>query len=215
MIMPGAKCHLKVQFRSNLYAENRNISFKEHWTFGKKKWAMDQISLVLQNPWEVWPCTLFKIQSISHISHFGLWVLLELLCLRCSPNFITQNIITLQWTGMFHKLPCTVLLFTLNMCLLWIWRTEGENWETEVFTGCILIGQCGFRCSLSCCSSSYSAKSRVHLNDEEIDSSINSTREVGITSALWNHVFAFSLQFLPYWCCTYTDVHNKTGRHVS
>jgi len=37
MIMPGAKCHLKVQFRSNLYAENRNISFKEHWTFGKKK----------------------------------------------------------------------------------------------------------------------------------------------------------------------------------
>jgi len=50
---PWAKCHLKVQFRSNLYAENRNISFKEHWTFGKKKRAMDRISLVLQNPWEV------------------------------------------------------------------------------------------------------------------------------------------------------------------
>jgi len=29
-----------------------------------------------------------------------------------------------------------------------------------------------------------SAQSRVDLNDEEIDSSINSTREVGITSAL-------------------------------
>jgi len=65
-------------------------------------------------------------------------------------------------------------------------RSNGPNFTgvAKSLGGCILIGQCGFRCSLSCCSSSYSAKSRVHLNDEEIDSSINSTREVGITSAL-------------------------------
>ena len=37
-----------------------------------------------------------------------------------------------------------------------------------------------------------SAQSRVDLNDEEIDSSINSTKEEGISSALRNHVLAFS-----------------------
>ena len=37
-----------------------------------------------------------------------------------------------------------------------------------------------------------SAQSRIDLNDEEIDSSINSTREEGISSALRNHAFAFS-----------------------
>jgi hypothetical protein len=52
-----------------------------------------------------------------------------------------------------------------------------------------------------------SAQSRVDLNDGEIDSSISSTREEGISSALRNHVFTFFFCNFCHIDVVHTDLH--------
>ena len=82
------------------------------------------------------------------------------------------------------------------------WGRKLSNWS--VFQVAFLSAIVGSDAASAAAQAAISAQSRIDLNDEEIDSSINSTREEGISSALRNHVFAFSFAISafspkPYW----------------